>query len=82
MMPTASRGTNLMPKAKTKPMSTANAGGNAIEWHVGDKAAHGKWGVGTVVAVKGEGDAQEIKVAFPGQGIKLLLVKYAPITRA
>jgi DNA helicase-2/ATP-dependent DNA helicase PcrA len=82
MMATQSRGSNLMPKAKTKPMGTANAGGGAVEWHVGDKVEHGKWGVGTVVATKGEVGDQELKVAFPGQGIKLLLTKYAPLKRA
>jgi DNA helicase-2/ATP-dependent DNA helicase PcrA len=82
MMATQPRGSNLMPKAKTKPMGTANAGGGAVEWHVGDKVEHGKWGVGTVVATKGEVGDQELKVAFPGQGIKLLLTKYAPLKRA
>ena len=28
----------------------------SVEWKVGDKAQHGKWGVGTVVSVKGEGE--------------------------
>ena len=52
-----------------------------ISWHVGDKAKHGKWGVGTVVSVKGEGEEVELKIAFPNQGVKGLMQKYAPIEK-
>lgn len=80
---TQPRGINLMPK--TKPHSTPAQGsgaGAAADWVVGDKAQHPKFGVGTVVAAKGTGEEQELKIAFPGQGIKLLLAKYAPLVRA
>lgn len=54
----------------------------SIKWKVGDKAKHNKWGIGTVVSVKGTGEEVELKIAFPGQGIKALMQKYAPITKA
>lgn len=58
-------------------------GGESLGWRVGDKAAHGKWGTGTVVSVKGEGEAMELDIAFPSPtGIKRLLAKFAPITKA
>lgn len=58
-------------------------GGESLGWRVGDKASHGKWGVGTVVSVKGEGEAMELDIAFPSPtGIKRLLAKFAPITKA
>lgn len=53
----------------------------SIKWKVGDKARHGKWGVGTVVSVKGSGEEVELKIAFPGQGVKGLMQKYAPIAK-
>jgi len=53
----------------------------SVEWKVGDKARHGKWGIGTVVSVKGEGEEVELKIAFPGQGVKGLMQKYAPISK-
>jgi DNA helicase-2/ATP-dependent DNA helicase PcrA len=53
----------------------------SITWHVGDKARHRKWGVGTVVSVKGTGEEVELKIAFPGQGVKGLMQKYAPIEK-
>ncbi|MGG0237990.1 DNA helicase PcrA [Bacillus rhizoplanae] len=57
-------------------------GGEQIGWSVGDKASHQKWGIGTVVSVKGEGDAKELDIAFPSPiGIKRLLAKFAPVTK-
>jgi DNA helicase II / ATP-dependent DNA helicase PcrA len=60
-----------------------STGGEGIEWRVGDKAEHGKWGIGTVVSVKGEGEGKELDIAFPSPvGIKRLLAKFAPIKKA
>ncbi|WP_087974742.1 DNA helicase PcrA [Oceanobacillus rekensis] len=57
-------------------------GAQSQGWAPGDKANHKKWGVGTVVKVKGEGDNMELDVAFPAPvGIKRLLAKFAPITK-
>ena len=68
------------PVAQTRPSVATSTAGN-VEWKANDKASHGKWGVGTVVAVKGTGEDQEVSIAFPGQGIKVLSVKFAPIQR-
>ena len=57
------------------------SGGEKLDWAVGDKAEHGKWGVGTVVSVKGSGDGLELDIAFPSMGIKRLLAKFAPIKK-
>lgn len=60
-----------------------HGGGAGIDWKVGDKVKHGKWGTGTVVSVKGSGDDLELDIAFPSPtGIKKLLAKFAPIERA
>lgn len=57
-------------------------GGENLDWMVGDKAEHKKWGVGTVVSVKGDGDSKELDIAFPSPtGIKRLLAKFAPVTK-
>ncbi|MBM7704250.1 DNA helicase PcrA [Metabacillus iocasae] len=59
-----------------------STGGEAIGWSVGDKAEHKKWGIGTVVSVKGEGDSKELDIAFPSPvGVKRLLAKFAPVTK-
>jgi DNA helicase II / ATP-dependent DNA helicase PcrA len=64
-----------------RPMASTT-GGEAIGWKVGDKAQHKKWGTGTVVSVKGEGESKELDIAFPSPtGIKRLLAKFAPIEK-
>jgi DNA helicase-2/ATP-dependent DNA helicase PcrA len=73
---TMNRGSVLRPVQKT-------TGGEQMGWKVGDKAVHKVWGTGTVVSVRGEGDAMELNIAFPSPiGIKRLLAKFAPITKA
>ncbi|WP_338787764.1 DNA helicase PcrA [Metabacillus sp. FJAT-53654] len=65
----------------SKPIA-ASTGGDGISWAVGDKAEHKKWGIGTVVSVKGTGEGKELDIAFPSPvGIKRLLAKFAPINR-
>ncbi|MEH7511150.1 DNA helicase PcrA [Gottfriedia acidiceleris] len=71
-------------RAVSRPaVAMRTTGGESHGWRVGDKASHGKWGIGTVVSVKGEGEAMELDIAFPSPvGIKRLLAKFAPITKA
>lgn len=57
------------------------SGAEEWDWRVGDKVEHRKWGRGTVVSVKGEGDGLELDIAFASQGIKKLLAKFAPIKK-
>lgn len=72
---------------RTTPTITPRAqltttGGNEFDWAVGDKAEHKKWGVGTVVSIKGEGDKIELDIAFPKPtGIKKLFAMFAPIKK-
>ncbi|MDR3592554.1 MAG: DNA helicase PcrA [Negativicutes bacterium] len=65
-----------MPPLPQRPAPKPSA-----DWKAGDKVEHTKWGTGTVVEVRGSGDSQEVKVAFPGLGIRQLMVKFAPLTR-
>ena len=66
--------------AVTKTTS-GTTGGDQTAWAAGDKVSHKKWGIGTVVAVSGERSDQELKVAFPSEGVKQLLAAFAPITK-
>jgi DNA helicase-2/ATP-dependent DNA helicase PcrA len=62
----APRATGIQPKAV-----------DAAAIHPGSKVRHPKWGIGTVISIEGaEADAQ-LKVAFPGLGIKVLILAYA-----
>ena len=67
------------PQPVKKPVET---GGSKFDWKVGDKVQHKKWGVGTVVSVKGQDDNKELDIAFPSPtGIKRLLAAFAPIEK-
>lgn len=73
-----------MPKRKmpfmqeNKPAST---GAESVAWDIGDKVKHKAWGEGTVVKISGEGQDLELNIAFPGEGIKVLLATFAPIEK-
>ncbi|KWX75801.1 DNA helicase PcrA [Paenibacillus jilunlii] len=52
------------------------------DFKAGDKVSHGKWGIGTIVSVKGSGNDTELQIAFPAPvGVKRLLAGFAPITK-
>ncbi|MHC0039458.1 DNA helicase PcrA [Pseudoneobacillus sp. C159] len=79
---TARSGATTAPRGPVLRPTLQPTGGEGIGWRVGDKAEHGKWGVGTVVSVRGEGDGMELDIAFPSPtGIKRLLAKFAPIKK-
>lgn len=80
--PSLSRQTAAGPRNPVIRPTIQSTGGDGIGWNVGDKAEHGKWGIGTVVSVKGEGEGKELDIAFPKPvGIKRLLAKFAPIKK-
>ncbi|WP_202709689.1 UvrD-helicase domain-containing protein [Sporosalibacterium faouarense] len=60
---------------KAKPKSTSNNG----EVKLGMKIRHKVWGEGTIVQVKGQGEKTEVTVAFEKQGIKKLMLAFAPV---
>lgn len=51
------------------------------DWKVGDTAVHKLWGEGKVTEVNGTGKKMMIKVIFPGNQLRQLLVAYAPLTK-
>lgn len=74
----ANKGTSVK-RRKSKRLST---GAEKEAWQAGDQVSHKKWGIGTIVSLKGSGDDLELTVAFPSPtGIKKLLAKFAPITK-
>ncbi|UCZ53802.1 DNA helicase PcrA [Bacillus shivajii] len=81
--PQSARPTPSQPSSTrtTQRKATTKTGGDSFEWSVGDKASHKKWGVGTVVSMKGDGENVELDIAFPQVGIKRLFAKFAPITK-
>ena len=48
---------------------------------LGDKVRHAIFGDGVVVTVSGSGEDMQLSVAFPGQGVKQLMWRYAPLQK-
>lgn len=63
------------------PKPQRPASGADSPFKVGTKVRHAKFGEGTVVAVSGSGDDAQVSVAFPGDGIRKLLVSMAKLER-
>ena len=62
------------PRAATiQPKKDVDAEG----FRPGSKVRHPKWGMGTVITKEGAGSEAQLKVAFPGLGIKVLILAYA-----
>ncbi|BBI36088.1 DNA helicase PcrA [Cohnella abietis] len=79
--PTVSPTTNASVTRPQTP-SAAKPVGDGMAIAAGDKVQHAKWGIGTVVAVKGTGNDAELQIAFPAPtGVKRLLAAFAPVTK-
>ncbi|MGV1003249.1 MAG: DNA helicase PcrA [Candidatus Nanopelagicales bacterium] len=48
---------------------------------VGDRVVHQKFGMGTVVTTLGSGDKAEASIDFGSEGVKRLLLRYAPVEK-
>lgn len=67
--------------SKKKKVEHAGVGAENVDWQVGEKVSHKKWGTGTIIQIKGEGQNMQLDIAFPSEGIKPLLASFAPITK-
>jgi DNA helicase-2/ATP-dependent DNA helicase PcrA len=54
---------------------------SVMELNIGDRVSHDTFGLGSVVAVAGEGDKAEATINFGQYGEKRLLLRYAPVEK-
>lgn len=52
-----------------------------FDWQVGDKVSHRMWGKGEVIEVSGAGKNMMLKLSFPGNQIRQVMVAFAPIEK-
>ncbi|MFB5266660.1 DNA helicase PcrA [Paenibacillus enshidis] len=79
---TASAASSTSRVTVSTPAAAPKPAGDGGSFAAGDKVQHGKWGTGTIVAVKGTGNDMELQIAFPAPvGVKRLLAGFAPITK-
>lgn len=75
------RKSNSQPQVTAQPQALNTNNSHETSWEIGDVATHKKWGDGTVLEVSGSGKTQELKINFPGIGLKKLLASVAPISK-
>lgn len=73
--------TSSVKKSPKRVAKNGGVGAENVDWNVGDKVTHKKWGVGTIVQIKGEKQDMQLNIAFPNDGIKQLLASFAPIEK-
>lgn len=78
---TGDRGTGDRPTSGNQKAILSAPGKAESLMNLGDKVQHAKFGVGVIVKTSGSGEDMEISVAFPEQGIKGFMIKYAPIKK-
>lgn len=83
LMSGGNRDSITMEKADSgkKFLFSSPAKGTASLMNLGDKVQHAKFGVGVIVKTAGSGEDMEISVAFPENGIKDFMLKYAPLKK-
>jgi DNA helicase-2/ATP-dependent DNA helicase PcrA len=75
---TTGKNFNTSAKRQKSRIMTNNSG---VEFKVGDKVTHKKFGDGIISNIKGEGDSKELDIIFTGEGPKRLLANFAPIEK-
>ena len=63
------------------PRATGRKSSEMMVLAVGDRVSHDTFGLGSVVAVNGEGDRAEATINFGSYGEKRLLLRYAPVEK-
>ena len=66
------------------PLADADARGKKREVPTlspGDRVVHDSFGMGSVVALDGVGDKAVASIDFGSQGVKRLLLRYAPVEK-
>jgi len=69
---------NFAASAKSKSSKPKN---QTMQLTVGERVSHDTFGLGTVVAVNGDGDRAEATIDFGSAGEKRLLLRYAPVEK-
>ncbi|MCU0283088.1 MAG: DNA helicase PcrA [Candidatus Nanopelagicales bacterium] len=67
--------------AAARPGARTTGNRPVVSLAAGDRVLHPKFGMGTVVTTSGSGDQAEASVDFGSEGVKRLLLRYAPVEK-
>ena len=79
--PISSTQRSSMRRNFTAPRPTGKSSSETMKLEIGERVSHDTFGLGTVVAVTGEGDRAEATIDFGSFGEKRLLLRYAPVEK-
>ena len=65
----------------SRPTPSARPGREVPSLAPGDRVSHDSFGLGSVVTVEGAGDKAVASIDFGSQGVKRLLLRYAPVEK-
>ena len=65
----------------TPPPRATGKQSSGLQLSIGDRVSHDTFGLGTVIAVSGEGEKAEATINFGTYGEKRLLLRYAPVDK-
>lgn len=68
-------------KAAARPEARSPGNREILDLTAGDKVIHPRFGMGVVVGTAGQGESAEASVDFGSEGVKRLLLRYAPVEK-
>ena len=68
-------------RADAERKASSRAGREVPSLDAGDRVSHDTFGLGTVVTVEGAGEKAVASIDFGSQGVKRLLLRYAPVEK-
>jgi len=66
--------------AMAKEEEMIHSDNSGTDYAIGQKIVHPRWGIGTILSIRGD-DNPELKIAFEGGKTRNLLAEYAPIQK-
>ena len=73
--------TPAIAQVAARPTSRSPGNRPVVHLEPGDRVTHDTFGMGTVVSVEGVGERAVASVDFRSEGVKRLLLRYAPVEK-
>jgi DNA helicase-2/ATP-dependent DNA helicase PcrA len=68
-------------RAARQPGAKSPGNREVLDLSPGERVLHPRFGMGTVVTITGAGESAEVSIDFGTEGVKRLLLRYAPVER-
>ena len=79
--PPRAAATSPRPRSRPTPRRRRRPAARSRRWSPGDRVVHDSFGMGTVVALEGVAEKAVASIDFGSEGVKRLLLRYAPVEK-